>query len=909
MHILSFNENVQQGKSILRKLGKPDSDPNFTEIRKILSGMDGYVGFFTDLFYNKNQSMQSLYELANLIKNEKSLVDQLPIPIIKYESFEKIIDDIEKVRLESNAKKMYNEFPSLQKSLINISNKSMINLLDLLYKRPDKKIFLKKISSFKDKNSLVDWIKVFLKSDSSQNFKPIIDRINSVKADIVYSSIEDQIIIARVKTYSQVSDLGSNTSWCIARSESTFRSYVQNDDLAYQYIIYLLDKNGDDPLRKIGVTFNVMSGPTTYQTAHDILDRHVDYNKLKSILTEYNYDIKKLQIDKNNIKYPDNIPVRNLLKIGFSKEEILSTRKKYSSDDVSIFTKEEIDEYNLLDKSEVSGQIFAKYSEKEVIEKDLLDRVTELTLSQLKNLGSDFLNENKDKILSKLTNYSYRGYGSRNITEKEIFEKIISVKNVKSMYDIRVNGSDGRYSLDNTIISIKYHKVGPNTFPLLDKVKTHKRSDGSTYTTVEKSGIARAFDSVYLSDFPNIYKLLISLGYSFGDNDQEKRQNVLAFFGNIFSFSRFSTRVEFYIKLIEMKFDFKKELLEYAESKDSGLISNLSELTAIFGKKDLQNVIKKNFVITFLSDILLAGKYYDIRRSTNVPQLSELEFYDKYNNYIQTLDKLDFSYRPYSYYDSDKYYLGLILIYFKLNKLNELKLDFPIRNSSYLLSSITSLICDSREIYHNDIPKFPIPSMEDRRKLYSWLYNGYATQIIYADKKADNISDSEIYNTVSDYELQVCYYLFDKESWVDYLDRVSKISKNYIYTGSRGKEHTMTARARLLKPILSYFFSKNDTDSILDIYTKMSKWKMTISERKYTLDTIYNYSSSRFMSDHEPIIKFIASLFDATYRGNRPSYHSGNNYEKFELLPKIGKKSKNESFIKNWNEYVYQNRL
>ena len=46
-----FLENVQQSKTILRGLGKKETDPNYLRIREMLMGKDGYVGLFTKLHF------------------------------------------------------------------------------------------------------------------------------------------------------------------------------------------------------------------------------------------------------------------------------------------------------------------------------------------------------------------------------------------------------------------------------------------------------------------------------------------------------------------------------------------------------------------------------------------------------------------------------------------------------------------------------------------------------------------------------------------------------------------------------------------------------------------------------------------------------------------------------------------
>lgn len=328
----AFNENIQQAKSILKNLSIPETNRSYIRIKKLLEGHEGYIGFFTKIHFRDKVGFNELTWLRNNIVqgNFKGLKRNL----VEYDSYEELIDDIERLELLTDAKKMYNEFPSEQKGFIDLNSDSDLNLLKLLNDRDDKKNFLRKISSFHNKRDLISRLKGFLNSNNSNNFDEILKDIKRVDASVLYSSKEDNIIICKIDKYSQCKDLGSDTSWCIVGSEHTFKSYVP-DVMTNQFIIYLTDRETTDTNKKIGVTWGLKG----YSTAHDIRDSHVSREKLKNILQEYNVDIDILKVGKDSIKDIESAKINMLILVGYTFEEIAEKKKRYSKSDMEYMIK------------------------------------------------------------------------------------------------------------------------------------------------------------------------------------------------------------------------------------------------------------------------------------------------------------------------------------------------------------------------------------------------------------------------------------------------------------------------------------------------------------------------------------------------------------------------------------------
>lgn len=339
-------ENIQQAKSILKKVGVLETDDSYKQIREILKGHEGYVGMFVNLFYNKKYTLPVLSELYNYIIDNQVYIKMLPKNIITYDSIEKIQDDIEVLKLNSKSQKMYNEFPALQRKFLNINNDGEI--LASLANRRDSNFFFRKVSSYKSRKSLMDGIKTFLSVDPNANINRILDICDSNGSIIKYNSVKDKILIVRVFNSNQLTQIAGDCAWCI-RNQGTFDSYV---GLGAQYVIFLFDKS--DTLSKIGATFRISKSDETfgYHTAHNRNDGYVDFHRLKSLLLEHKYDISNLKVDIDELKSInfDKISVGALLS-AMTKEEIMAKKKVFSGHDVLYsFTKEEVEKWNLIDR-------------------------------------------------------------------------------------------------------------------------------------------------------------------------------------------------------------------------------------------------------------------------------------------------------------------------------------------------------------------------------------------------------------------------------------------------------------------------------------------------------------------------------------------------------------------------------
>ncbi len=392
-----INENVQAAKALLKKLGKETTDPAYKQIIQWLGNATGYTHWFVKQHFVNSASLEERKQIIDTIKADKAIIDKFTTPVIQLENCEKFWDEYLAQSRNTEAKAAYNEFPARQKRLLDLSNSEDIQMLKDLWTDTDKKTFLKKLASYTNRATLLKNLKNFLYQKTSKVTEELLTELKKAGVNIVYADVQKEIIITTVN-YSQIVKFCSDTSWCIVRSEGMFNSYVNYYDyFTLQFVIFLPGRS--DRMRKIGVT----RGAGKWVTAHDVRDGHVNESSVYKILEEYDVedseniflDEVKKHIEKGKINF-DTTPVQALLAAGISKETILKTKEIYpliyridpTKTDLSFFTKEEIDEYDVLDKKELILSDLNTIDLKEIVKRKLWRRINGIKFSDIITIGS-----------------------------------------------------------------------------------------------------------------------------------------------------------------------------------------------------------------------------------------------------------------------------------------------------------------------------------------------------------------------------------------------------------------------------------------------------------------------------------------------------------------------------------------
>ncbi len=406
-----LNENVIGAKAILKKLGIEQTDTDYLAIRDMLKGNDGYTQWFTKLRYVDKQPMDELKNIWEIAKDKSGLITYFTKSIVDLESVEQFWDQVEQAKIKSSAKKVINQFPSHQKAFFSLTDENDLILLNQLGKNKSLPSLIRKISSFRDKKTLVEAAKRLLQSQLDSNFGKLLKQVEDTGAYIKVADDEHDIIICQVN-YNQIKKLGGDTSWCIVRSSSTFDSYANG---GLQWVIFLVDNFGkNDKMSKIGLTTHF-----DYTTAHDKYDGSVSKDKIENILKERGVLLRDLYVSIDTLKAMtdwNDIPVSILLDYGISKDDIINKklvfknkdrygyRMRPKKNDTEYFTKEEKDKLDILSKTELSWDQLKELDNETILSKKCIQRLDNRT--NLSNLFVILKLTKEEVIDNKLYKYT-----------------------------------------------------------------------------------------------------------------------------------------------------------------------------------------------------------------------------------------------------------------------------------------------------------------------------------------------------------------------------------------------------------------------------------------------------------------------------------------------------------------------
>lgn len=260
-----FLENLNKSKSIVKN--KMDE---YEKIKTLLNSNNalGYMGKFTEFLFNgvPYSEIETLYNNITDLKKRN-----LKIDIDSFNKYEDVLDEIAKKEITYKFKAIFNQFPKEQKELFNDPkdmDRDDIITISKLYDVEDYKPFMSKISRYKSEWELMKSVKRFLdgkiKSLTKEDIKSMLDD------DLILMFENENILVLRTKTHESIVKIGSDTSWCIVNSSSTFKNYTSKGQTQYVIVDYTKDKYDTD--HKIGFT---LSKDNKMLYAHDILDKSI----------------------------------------------------------------------------------------------------------------------------------------------------------------------------------------------------------------------------------------------------------------------------------------------------------------------------------------------------------------------------------------------------------------------------------------------------------------------------------------------------------------------------------------------------------------------------------------------------------------------------------------------------------
>lgn len=535
-------ENVERAKKLLNSLEiDPQKSEAYSKIREMLRNTDGYVYWFCKLHFVDKVPLEELSEVFDVIKNNKPIIQKFPKNIVDLENIEEFWDNWNKTINDLKVKKIINELPSTQKGFVSYQE-DFDKLLELANNK-NKQYFLRKVSRYKNKNDFLSALNLFLSNKMGEGYDKIISFLKEKEIPIFYQDKENDIIII-VVSYSQILDVGRDTSWCIVRSESTFKSY-NNRPLSRQFVIFLTDETGN--LSKIGVTTSI-NGMTAAHFKNDASA----YGSIKEILAERGVDYRMLipskeTILKTNIKGLDKTLLLDML----SKEEILDKDNTINGAKELLaldITKEDVDKWGLelniptqdklnmgIKKCEELGINYSDIPFDSYEIRHLLNfGFTEEEILSKKNklIDSDYYSISKDNflkynIIDKIQHTDYLAFLHNSIDLNTILKLLIDRKPdklrlVDLVYERVIN---------------KGAEINKETIDLLSKI------DWGDYIKAGSKAILFTFRKRRQSIIENLNKDYLKFRYSFkselwrfnwmGSDDREKLQKLLIKFHKI----------------------------------------------------------------------------------------------------------------------------------------------------------------------------------------------------------------------------------------------------------------------------------------------------------------------------------------------------------------------------------------
>lgn len=977
-------ENVAQAKSFLRQNDIPETDSLYQLVRTIFKGKEGYIGWVTKIVYKTNlpkennkylsiDSYNNSLNVLNLVEQQltniidtylskKEVIAKLKKPVIEYDTFEQMIDAFIIAETKLKAKRIYDQFPSEQKALINMDGKIEVDLLKDLYNKENHDMFIKKISAYHDRESLFDRMTAFINGMSDDNYDEKIKYLEKNRLEIVHQSEKNDIIIARIENYDQCAKVGAESSWCIARDKTTFDSYVKNE-LYKQYIIYLTDKPTTDKQSIIGVTFDIGG----YNTAHYKDDSYLNKVDLESLLKQRKVDIRKLKTKKKdvntwNIKY---ITPYKLFQIGFTKEEILS---KKSNDDLTKtdildlvkmgFSKDEMKEYyNFRDSLKYIKE--AGFTEEEM--KELVPNLKERNIKE-------FI---EAKISKKLTKkyINFDKFQPKALMEIFTKEEVLKTKQVYKKEDLN-SFSDAQikqYDLKNKTL-LDGESI------LLDHLKEYVKS-GEIYKIINRiitgtMPLDKLIDAgLKLKDLQKVDDMADKLHYNdsgfykkYLTTPKEEMEYGDYRFGNIFStrdndkFNLGSTIRR--LKLYEVtQDDLSLSQLEYVLDGISkyeivDVINCIKNLGYTYTDKEIKKFIKR-IINTYVDE----DEIYEYGIDVGIDYYPEMiEYYTKYggviNNYKfetakkhlskkypeewkkiaekqernifvkHTLGKAKYWSKQLSQQDNFGNWLDERRDYaLNLDWKNEM--DYKDGYRTYVATIINFALSDDWESLYK-LPQFNwgenIKSNEDERYLSYLVRNivgAHSTNwkpTFIETEKLTKTQIRKVYTWIMNYvwpniehkeqhepELQLAYYLLDKKRWVDYLQRTKKKKMNY-YRETRWWISIKDNTTKINKKRITYRF-----------YNIRQVVKFLCNDEQYNKSPYYksipklNQDLEQLLADFTDGLTMGKAEAEATRQGLRFNFWSkDNNRNEFvdKLFEKYFPQLFNESIITNYSRFI-----
>ena len=234
-------ENPNQAIKFLKEKNldpttNPDGKEILDDINNITRG-DGYTFLLTKFYINERMPIDDLSKLHDYLKQNKEHINRLPKPVVTYNTYRELRNDLDNMEGMRAYKKLYNELPTnfkqeFNNELTDVEKQHFGKLAVEFYKTLNPKqqeFFLKKLKGYDSIVTIIEHLINYIRAiENNEDYNSIKQKIESTpNTYIAYDNPEQGIIIAHVNSFKASEVLGCTTSWCISREPSRWREYKQ----------------------------------------------------------------------------------------------------------------------------------------------------------------------------------------------------------------------------------------------------------------------------------------------------------------------------------------------------------------------------------------------------------------------------------------------------------------------------------------------------------------------------------------------------------------------------------------------------------------------------------------------------------------------------------------------------------
>jgi hypothetical protein len=569
IHEFLLKENIQQSKTILKKLGKdPNKELAFQQIKDALKNTPNLIGYFVKQFYEKNQRMDHILDVIEWISNNRNMISKLPKNILQYDTIESLEDDIQSLKRENLINKFYK---SLYKSMIKAvddldeEKKKKFNDLALSFVElnEEKRKNFTPLKYFEANNiSIEEFMEAlhnFIESENVSDIKKeVLEKLKKYegKYKIVYN--KDNVLVIQSNDRDVVCDLGSQ-NWCIVYNPDSYaESYFGPKTDNTQFIVYNFNLPSSSANSMFGVTIDAegkaKSGGSQNKRNQGVsLDEIYEMTGIPYETLSPTEDIKKKMIDRKKIKD------------FFSSEKTPKEIEKFREE--NDFNKELFDSYlndyhkNLVRNyfGAASGEIrtlqdISNFYKKHKFDQQLFFDEMDSTLYLGTRSEQTFNETFKDKSLEEVIDMFNDAFLTKilfRFKDDKLITYTLSLKNEDILYYVLLelfNHLYNRWGIESIEYNVNVYITNKVT-NLVDSIKYNSYEELLQRLTFKKDKLNNLFNKIK-HKYVEISELMPQLKKFFDESKSKIKNHLMSYEDNDIKFESFKEYKSLYDKYI-----------------------------------------------------------------------------------------------------------------------------------------------------------------------------------------------------------------------------------------------------------------------------------------------------------------------------------------------------------------------